>query len=143
MLQFRIWDLHGQQCLPVRAELPPLAVRSWDEAKWVRQGFEVREKWGMALQPGVRSGKGARSRAGKESLMGSLQKQQEQDPEEADEGGIGPNEIIQVPWLQLLLSSRIRLMSRDVACGEGSEHPHPTAAFPASRRAREAAGAAW
>lgn len=94
MLQFRIWDLHRQQCLPVRAELPPLAVRSWDEAKWVRQGFEVWEKWGMALQPGVRSGKGARSRARKESLMGNvlvqyncLQKQ-EQDPEEAEEGGI-------------------------------------------------------
>lgn len=46
MPQFRIWDLHGQRRLPVRAELPPPAVRSWDEAKWVRGGFEVREKRG-------------------------------------------------------------------------------------------------
>lgn len=94
MLQFRIWDLHGQPCLPVRAELPPPAVGSWDEAKWVRQGFEVREKWGMALQPGVRSGKGASSRVRKEFLMGNLLVQstclqkQEQDPEEAEEGGV-------------------------------------------------------
>lgn len=94
MPQFRIWDLHRQRCLLVRAELLPLAVQSWDEAKWVRQGFEVREKWGTALQPGVRSGKGARSGARMESLMGNLlvqssclQKHQ-QDPEEAEEGRI-------------------------------------------------------
>lgn len=94
MPQFRIWDLHGQRRLPVRAELPPPAVRSWDEAKWVRGGFEVREKRGTALQPGVRSGKGARSGAREESLMGNILVQpsclqkQEQDPEEAEQGGI-------------------------------------------------------
>lgn len=48
----------------------------------------------MALQPGVRSGKGARSGARMESLMGNLLVQSsclqkhEQDPEEAEEGGI-------------------------------------------------------
>lgn len=94
MLQFRIWDLHGQRCLSVRAELSPPAVWSWDGAKWVRQGFEVREKWGMALQSGVRNRKAARSRAREEFLMGNLLLQshclqkQEQDPEEAEEGGI-------------------------------------------------------
>lgn len=47
-----------------------------------------------ALQPGVRSGKGARSGAREESLMGNILVQpsclqkQEQDPEEAEEGGI-------------------------------------------------------
>lgn len=48
---------------------PPTAFQSWAEAKWVRKVLEVLEKGGMALQPAVRSGKGARSRAGEESLM--------------------------------------------------------------------------
>lgn len=54
--------------LQAGAETPPMVFQSWAGAKWVRKVFEVLEKGGMALQPAVRSGKGARE----ESLMQNL-----------------------------------------------------------------------